>query len=161
MNSTDNAALNNKSNKSVIILLVMIAAVAALISSNSSVRAFFLPKEDQRKVLSKTNTTYDGIDYTVLKILTAHGIEIEIYEKDPLNFERKLKQKFQLNGDKEAFLSTADNPVNLAVSDIDKNGIPDIIVPTVDRAGQSRLNVFKFEPDFKQFVPSVQTEDPN
>lgn len=159
MNSTENAALNNKSNKSLIILLVMIAVGAAFISSNSSVRLFFTSKEENRKVLSKTATTYDGIDYTILKIMTNHGIEVEIYEKDQATFERKLKQKFQLAGDKEAFLSTADNPVNLAVSDIDKNGIPDIIVPTVDRSGQSRLNVFKYEPDFKQFVPSIQTEN--
>ena len=69
-----------------------------------------------------------------------------------------LKQKFSLTDDSEAFLMINNNSVNLGLDDVDHDGTLDIIAPTVDHNGNSRLNIFKFKPELDQFVPAQTVE---
>lgn len=94
----------------------------------------------------------------IFKIRTDEGIDVEIYEKDPTTYFQKLKQKFSFPDDKDAFLMVDGNSISLALSDVDQNGMMDIVVPTVDQYGLSRLNVFKYNSDLKQFSQSIDGE---
>lgn len=160
MSSTENSALKkDRSLMPMTLFLGLIALILAVLSSLPKFRNVMMSQVQERKILSKANTTFNGIDYVIFKIRTESGVDIEVYEKDPQTFHQKLKQSFNLNDDKDAFLSTKDRALNLAITDVDKNGTPDIVAPTVDRNGNSRLNIFKFDSDLNQFVPSVQTEN--
>jgi hypothetical protein len=141
--------------------MAVVAIVFAVLSSSQTVRNYFsssLSSTAQRSILAKIFTSYDDVNYVIFKIRTDEGIDIEIYEKDPTTFFQKLKQKFSFPDDKDAFLMVDGNSISLALSDVDQNGMMDIVMPTVDQYGLSRLNVFKYNSELKQFSQSVDGE---
>jgi hypothetical protein len=143
------------------VAMALIAIVLAVLSSSQSVRNYFSPASNglgQRSILAKIFTSYDEINYVIFKIRTEDGVDMEIYEKDPSTYFQKLKQKFSFPDDKDAFLMVDGNSISLALSDVDQNGIMDIVMPTVDQYGLSRLNIFKYDSDLKQFSQSVDSE---
>ena len=48
-------------------------------------------------------------------------------------------------------------PVNLGIIDIDNDEVKEIICPTVDKNGQSRLNVLQYNKELNQFSPVIET----
>lgn len=162
MNSTNNSALTSENSKTYLIAaMAVVAIIVAVLSSTQTVRNYFSPASTgttQRSILAKIFTSYDDINYVIFKIRTDEGIEVEIYEKDPTTYFQKLKQKFSFPDDKDAFLMVDGNSISLALSDVDQNGTMDIVVPTVDQYGLSRLNVFKYNTDLKQFSQSIDGE---
>lgn len=141
------------------IALLLIAVIAAVISSFPTVQnrvkeSFF---KANRVVLAKINTYY-GIEqreYLILKIKDEAGLQIEIYE---INNDggQAFKQKFELTQDSDAYITLDKNTTNLALSDVDKDGVLDILAPSVDRNGNLRLNAFRFNLEFNSFEPLEQ-----
>ncbi|MBC7456753.1 MAG: hypothetical protein H7235_00640 [Bdellovibrionaceae bacterium] len=162
MNSTNNSASTIENSKTYLIAsMAVVAIVFAILSSSQTVRNYFTAASEdsgQRLILAKIFTSYDDINYVIFKIRTHDGIEIEIYEKDPVTYFQKLKQKFSFPDDKDAFLMVDGNSISLALSDVDQNAMMDIVMPTVDQYGLSRLNVFKYNSELKQFSQSVDSE---
>ena len=159
MNSNNNTALNNESTKTYLITaMAIVAIIVAILSSNNTVRNYFAPVEGsgRRSILAKLFTTFDETHYVIFKIRSENGIDIEIYEKDGSTYFQKLKQKFSFPEDKDAFLMVDGNSISLALSDVNQDGVMDIVMPTVDQFGLSRLNVFKYNSDLKQFSQSVE-----
>jgi hypothetical protein len=162
MDLTNNSASTSQDTTKTYLMIIMalVAIVVAILSSSNTVRNYFAPAPgtEKRSILAKIFTSYDDINYVIFKIRTEAGITIEIYEKDPVTYFQKLKQKFSFPDDKDAFLMVDGNSVSLALSDVDQNGIMDIVMPTVDQYGLSRLNVFKYDSELKQFSQSVDSE---
>ncbi|AZZ38073.1 hypothetical protein CIK05_15110 [Bdellovibrio sp. qaytius] len=152
--------LSNENEKSVSVPLLIGALVLSLVfavgSSMGSVRRMFNSNTEERKILAKAFADYNGKVFVVFKIKTNVGIELEIYEKDLANNNQQFKQRFPLNDDVEAYLMVNDNSMNLGLVDIDNDGQMDIIAPTVDKNGNSRLNVFQYNNDLNSFVPYVE-----
>lgn len=162
MSSTNNGALSlEKSKTYLIVSMVVLALAGAILSSSQDIRNYFTAHQasGKRSILAKIFTSYDNINYVIFKIRTETGIDIEIYEKDESTYFQKLKQKFSFPDDKDAFLMVEGNSISLALSDVDQNGVMDIVMPTVDQFGLSRLNVFKYNSDLKQFSQSVDGEN--
>lgn len=162
MNSTNNSASTHENSKSyLIVAMAVVAILFAILTSSQSVRNYFSSTgsgTEQRLILAKLFTSYDEVNYVIFKIRTDDGVEMEIYEKDTTTFFQKLKQKFSFPDDKDAFLMVDGNSISLALSDVDQNGIMDIVMPTVDQYGLSRLNVFKYDSELKQFSQSIDAE---
>lgn len=156
-----NQAVENE--KSISIPLLMGALVISLIfavgSSMTSVRRMFDSNTEERKILAKVFTEYNGKAFVVFKIKTNSGIEIEIYEKDLANNNQQFRQRFPLNDDVEAYLMVNNNSMNLGLVDVNSDGQMDVIAPTVDKNGNSRLNVFQFNSDLNSFVPYVEGQN--
>jgi len=161
--SNENVQLEKNENSRVAVSTFVIAFVLcfgfAVLSSVSSIRNLFLTDSADRKILSKIFTEYGEHQYTILKIKTATAIELEIYEKDSLTSQQLLKQKFNLNDDSEAYLMINTSALNLSLVDINKDGFLDIVAPTVDKYGNSRLNIFVYNSDIDQFTPSSASEN--
>lgn len=162
MDSTNNSALNSlKFSKPWLVIFILLALVIAVLTSTKSVREFFNPQDEYRKILAKAFTQDLEKNYVIFKIQTRNSIDIEIYEKTADLPQPRLKQKFSLAGDKDSHLATTDGSVGLVITDIDKDGTMDIVAPTVDTQGQSRLNVFKYDEHLSQFLPVTSTEIEN
>ena len=150
----------NENEKSISIPLLIGALVISLVfavgSSMGSVRRMFNSNTEERKILAKAFAEYNGKAFVVFKIKTNVGIELEIYEKDLANNNQHFRQRFPLNDDVEAYLMVNDNSMNLGLIDVNNDGQMDIIAPTVDKNGNSRLNVFQFNSDLNSFVPYVE-----
>jgi hypothetical protein len=151
----------NTASKKIYIIFITLAVFAVLfafLSTRSNLRTFLSTNQIQsRQILAKIFAEFSKQKFVIFKIKTESGIDIEIFEKDAENNQR-LKQKFSLTDDTEAFLMINNNSVNLGLTDVDHDGISDIIAPTVDRNGNSRLNIFKYNSDLNQFVPA-QAQD--
>lgn len=153
-----NQAVENEKSISIPLLVgaLVISLIFAIGSSMGSVRRIFTPTNEERKILAKAFAQYQEKMFVIFKIKTNSGIEIEIYLKDPNTNNQIFKQRFPLNDDAEAYLMVNNNSMNLGLVDINTDGQMDIIAPTVDKNGNSRLNVFQFNPELDSFVPYVE-----
>lgn len=132
---------------------LIVSLIFAIGSSMTSVRKVFNSETEERKILSKVFAEYGEKVFVVFKIKTQNGIEVEIFEKDVYKGEQKFKQKFILSDDVDAYLMINSDSLNLGLVDVNKDGQLDVICPTVDKSGNSRLNVFQYNVDLSQFVP--------
>lgn len=161
MNKADTSD-KEKTNKSYIITLVVVAVLVAIISAlpqvQNKVKIFF--SNDNRLILAKIKMVYvaEKTEYLVLKVKDSSGIQIEIYEIKNEN-QNVFKQKFDLIQDSDAYITLDKNTTNLALSDVDKDNQLDILAPSVDRNGNLRLNVFRFNPELKNFEPLVENKN--
>lgn len=154
METTKNTALSFQQ-KVMFAALFVLAILIAVASSSSELRNYISEKLNKREIIAKVFQKFNETDYVVLKIKTSSGIEIEIYEKSAEEVSQKLKQKFSFENDFDSSLLVEGNAVSLGLSDIDGDGSTDIVVPTVDQYGLSRLNIIRFDPDLNSFMPSV------
>lgn len=153
-----NQAVENEKSISIPLLIsaLVVALVFAIGSSMTSVRRIFTPSTEERKILAKAFAQYQQKSFVIFKIKTNSGIEIEIYAKDPVSNNQVFKQRFPLNDDAEAYLMVNSNSMNLGLVDINADGQMDIVAPTADKNGNSRLNVFQYNSDLDSFVPYVE-----
>lgn len=153
-----NPANENEKTISVPLLIgaLVISLIFAIGSSMTSVRRIFTPTAEERKILAKAFAQYQEKMFVIFKIKTNSGIEIEIYLKDQNTNNQNFKQRFPLNDDAEAYLMVNQNSMNLGLVDINNDGQMDIIAPTVDKNGNSRLNVFQYNSELDSFVPYVE-----
>lgn len=153
-----NQAVENEKSISIPLLIgaLVFALVFAIGSSMTSVRRIFTPSTEERKILAKAFAQYQEKMFVIFKIKTNSGIEIEIYLKDPNSSNQTFKQRFPLNDDAEAYLMVNSNSMNLGLVDINNDGQMDIIALTADKNGNSRLNVFQYNPELDSFVPYVE-----
>ncbi len=138
-----------------ILTLVGLALVGAVLSSIPAVQNQVrqLLTSSDRVILARVNA-YLGADqkeFLILKIKDNSGLLLEIYEIRKEDSKQIFKQNFLLSQDSEAYITLDKNTTNLALSDVDKDGQPDILAPSVDRNGNLRLNTFRYNHDLEQF----------
>lgn len=143
---------DQKKLKVLIAVCLGLAIILAIVSSLQVVRSA-LQQSPQRKILAKILAEKDGRIYTILKIKTEDSIDIEIYNRDEKTYDSILKQRFTFANEGESFIMIKSEPVNLGIVDINNDGHLDLIAPTVDQMGHSRLNMFSYDSDLAQFSP--------
>lgn len=152
---TLNTTTDKKSSTVFTIVIVLICLLFAILSSLTSVRQMLSSRKSERTVLAKVFAKYENKVFVVIKIRTESGLDVEVYEKDSENNQQKLKQKFSLNDDSDAYLMVKNDSINLGLFDVNKDGQLDIICPSVDRLGNSRLNIFEYSKELNQFIPLI------
>lgn len=105
-----------------------------------------------RDVVAKVSGTLSaqGPHVTVLKIKNKNTLSLEIYATDE-NQALILMAKLPLFETRDGYFLLQGNATNLALTDMDKDGNPEIVAPTYDEQMVPRLNIFKFNPDTKGF----------
>lgn len=133
------------------ILALSLATVTVVPSLRSRAKALIF--DDGRHLIAKASgrLTLDGPDITVLKILQAEKLYVEIYKMEPGNESMELMAKLPLPESRDAFFTFQGNATNLALGDLDSDGALEILVPTYDPEMTARLNVFKFDPETNGF----------
>lgn len=143
----------NKNHK-ILIVFVILAVVVAAVTHTSYMQKQVKPlfNKTDRTVLAKVTSFYghDQNQVLILKVQDATNMMIEIYQvKD--THQSELKQKFDLNDDTDAYVTIDKSSTNLALVDVDKDGVLDIVAPTVDRNGNLRLNSFRYNNELQNF----------
>lgn len=163
MNTQENTSEHlTKNQRRNLIVMLGIALVLAILASTPSVRLYFQSKftAPDRIILSKVSGYIQAAQkqYLVFKVKEGHGLSIEVYEVSEKGDSQTLKQKFNLEDDSDSYVMIDKNTTNLALSDVDQDGSLEIIAPSVDRNGNSRLNTFKFDPNLNSFSPMVKSQ---
>lgn len=115
---------------------------------------------DSREVIAKLNGSLSaqGPNVTILKIKNNTGISLEVYF---LNQDEGmvLMAKLPLYETRDGYFLLQGNATNLALTDVDKDGNPEIVAPTYDEQMVPRLNIFKFNPGTKSFDRMTAPKD--
>lgn len=131
--------------------LALIAAccitVAVIPSFRAAVRDFF--DNSSREIIAKVRgqLSATGPDVTVLKIKNKNTISLEIYSTESMT----LMAKVPLMEVSDGYFFVKGNATNLALTDVDKDEVSEIVVPTYDDKMVPRLNIFKFNPATQSF----------
>lgn len=136
---------------SILAVLAMVLLTVAIVPSlRNSVKEIFSSSE--RIILAKVsgNITAEGPRVTVLKIRSKDTLILEVYSDDP-GQENTLIAKIPLFETKDAYFVVNGNATNLALTDVDKDEILEIVAPTYNEQMVPRLNIFKYNRASKSF----------
>jgi hypothetical protein len=132
------------------VLAMVLLTVAVIPSFRNSVKEIFSSSE--RIILAKVSgsITAEGPKVTVLKIRSKDSLVLEVYSDDP-GQENSLIAKIPLYETKDAYFVVNGNATNLALTDVDKDEILEIVAPTYNEQMVPRLNIFKYNRASKGF----------
>lgn len=127
---------------SLFVLSIVISFVLLNPVVKSKTMSLFL--DTQREVLSKMDFQQQGTTYQVAKIQNKQGLAVELYKTD--GQELVFLDRQQLTDKKDAYYKFDETKHNLFLKDINEDGLPEIILPSIDKNMKARLNVFSFDP---------------
>lgn len=131
------------------VVAMLVTVVAVVPNLRNAVKSFV--SSDERAILSKVsgNLGPQGPKVTALKIRSETGLSLEIYDNTPDGLV--LLAKINLQEKRDGYFSLKGNATNLALVDVDKDGLMEIVAPTYDDQMIPRLNIFKYNDQSKHF----------
>lgn len=147
----------------ILVLALALAAVtlAALVpASRNAIRGLFM--HDRREILAKTTgfATADGPFVSIFKIRESGQLLVEVYTSPDNEGNPQLLQRIPLNETRDGYFNFMGNATNLALSDTDRDGAMDILVPTFDDQMTARLHVFRFNRALGMFERLMAPPEP-
>lgn len=143
---------------SLALVAMTLVAIAVVPQWRGKVKELFI--SDRREVVAKLNgnLSAQGPKVKILKIKSSEGMSLEVYS---LNDEEGmvLMAKLPLYETRDGYFLLQGNATNLALTDVDKDGNPEIVAPTYDEQMVPRLNIFKFNPETNSFDRMTAPED--
>ncbi len=127
------------------VILFVVSILLSLVLLNPAVKqktmSLFL--DTQKQVLSQLEMQSQGRTYKIVKVQNLNGLAVELYkiEEGELIF---LDSK-ELTDKKDAFYKFGDKKHNLFLKDINSDGMPEVILPSLDKNMKARLNVYSFD----------------
>jgi len=134
--------------------LMMFAAVHP--DTRNMVRTV-LSANEQRTVIStaQAHLAGDARAFTIAKVKAGGLLSLEIFENFG-NGQQKLVEKIQLPDTRDGFFDFNGHASNLAVSDINDDGRPEILAPSFDNNLVGHLNIYSFDPESNAFQKVVR-----
>lgn len=104
---------------------------------------------NQRKVLGFLHIDLSGLGDRVdlVKVRLGTDVSLEVYFYENQNSAPTEIKRIVLPNHSDAHMDFRGRVTNLAVTDINQDGVLDIIVPTADENLVPRLNVFSIDPE--------------
>lgn len=131
------------------VVAMTLTTIAVVPSLRTKVKEAFT--HEDREILAKVNgrISPDGPELSVLKIKRGGKLSVEVYEVNSSG--NVLLTKLSLFEARDGFVSLKGSATNLALADLDKDGVQEIVAPTYDDQMVPRLNIFKFNESSKTF----------
>lgn len=142
-----------------ILLAMLLTTVAVVPSLRARVKSLF--QSQDRHIIAKVSGRVgpDGPTVTVLKINSEAGLSLEIYSADQGPDHLVLLAKFNLGEKRDAYFSFQGNATNLALTDVNGDGILEVVAPAYDDQMVARLNVFSYNSATKSFERMINPEN--
>ncbi len=123
-------------------------AFAAALHPNTRLAIRGLVLQDYRNVLSSVEAqlTGSGSSFLIAKIESRDKLSLEIYQ-NALADGPRLIEKIDIPNSTDGYFSFSGQASNLALDDIDGDGVLEILAPSFDRDLVGHLNIFRFNPD--------------
>lgn len=134
------------------ISVLVVSIVASVPQWRDAVRSRF--SGPYRQVLAKArgDLTGEGMIVSVVKIKTHEGISVEIFERMNEGEGERLMTRLKFDERRDGHFNIRGQATNLAMMDLDGDGLTEIIVPVFDENLIPRLHVFRFDPLGKVFI---------
>lgn len=132
--------------------VLLTSLTAAIPSWRAAVRGYV--QTPFREVLAKTrgDLTGKGFIVSVIKLRTQEGISVEIFERVNEGEQERFLARLKFEERRDGHFSIRGQATNLALMDVDHDGLLEVIVPVYDENLIPRLHVFKFDPIGKVFI---------
>lgn len=126
-----------------------VTTVAVVPSLKTKVKEIFTHEE--RRILAKVtgNMGPRGPKVTALKIQSREGLSVEIYTDSDDGL--KLSARIPLAETQDGYFTLQGNATNLALADVDYDGLMELVAPSYDNQMVPRLNIFKYNEETKTF----------
>lgn len=137
------------------IFLFLLAGSLIIISFHPATRPAVLEWTDEffpeRKLLAKTEATFlpDQSPWQVVKLQIRREVHLEIFRG-----ENRKVVRLNLGQGKDVFVNFRGQATNLVVTDINGDGLADVIAPVLDENLVPRLQVFLYDKTLDDFVRS-------
>lgn len=137
---------------------VSLVTISAIPPWRQAVRGLFL--SNSREILAKVTTqlTMKEEIYTILKIKQRDQIFVEVYKQADPMAESNFIARIDLTDHKDAFFTFRGQATNLAVSDVDQDGVQEILIPAYDQSMTARLNIYKYDVKAGTFSRMISNE---
>lgn len=132
------------------LVAMTLVTVAVVPSLRTKIKDVFLSGD--REIIAKVSGSLSpsGPRVTVLKIKSKNALSLEVYNQEATG-ELSLITKLPLFENRDGYFLLQGNATNLAITDVDKDGLLEIVAPTYDDQMIPRLNIFKYNPVNKSF----------
>lgn len=107
---------------------------------------------DSRTILAKISgdLTGSGPIFTILKIQSGEDLFLEIYGDQNAD-NNSLITKINLAEKRDGYFLLKGNATNLGLTDVDGDGVLEIVAPTFDEQMVARLNIYKYNAQTHSF----------
>jgi hypothetical protein len=142
---------------SILFVLACIVTVYAVVPQwRTQFREFVFTESREVLARATSDITGNGDRFTFIKVRDKKGLSIEVYNDKLEGFG--LQSRLSLNESRDGFFDFRGQATNMALADIDNDGVLELLVPTFDENLIARLNVFKFNSDEQTFERLFNTE---
>lgn len=134
-------------------LVVVVTAISLHPTSRFWLKNWLFPATS-RTLLAKAEGDLTGLGdlVTVLKVKTRSDLLIEVYSQNVQKTESALRARIILPERNDGFFEFRGSPTNLALVDINHDGILEIAAPTFDENMIPRLHIYRYDPEAQVFV---------
>jgi len=132
------------------VFLVMVTA--SIPEVRQQLRTWLIP--EQREILAKVegDLTGQGDFVTAVKIKTRSDLIVEIYAQDAKTQEPQQRARIVLPEKRDGFFQLHGTPTNLALVDVNGDGVLELAVPTYDENLIPRLHIYRYDPVAQIFI---------
>ena len=114
--------------------------------------SFWNPNQDRLLSTVVGDISGEGHYFKVLKFRTKQGVRME-FLKYHSNGIKELVREVNLPGPYNGFFEYRGHSVQLAMGDINGDGLMEVMAPTFDQNLKARLNVYYYHKDHQSFHP--------
>jgi hypothetical protein len=134
------------------LISLCLAALTSIPTSREFIRSVII--SNSRTILAKAEAdlTGHGMRVAVIKVRTADSLALEVFENDGDSQKLRFVKRIVLPEKRDAYFNFRGNATNLVVTDVDSDGQLEIVSPTFDENLVPRLNVYKYDPESKDFI---------
>ena len=136
----------------ILLISTFLAVLTLLPQSKAFINGLIL--QNSRVVLAKADAdlTGKGFRVAVLKVQTADSLNLEIFETVGIEQKLQFVKRIVLSEKRDAFMDFRGRPSNLAIADVDEDGVLEIVAPAFDENLIPRLNIYKYDTEQKDFM---------
>lgn len=133
-------------------LVVLVTILVLIPSVRERIRDGLLP--GTREILAKAegDLTGQGDWVSVVKVKTRSDLVLEVYSMDAQKGETRMRARMVLPEKKDGYFQFHGQPTNLALVDLNGDGVLEIVAPTFDENLIPRLRVYRYDPAAQVFV---------
>jgi hypothetical protein len=108
---------------------------------------------NSREILAKADAdlTGQGFKVSIIKVQTSDSLALEVFQSEVDGVKLQFVRRLVLPESRDAYFNFRGNAANLVVTDVDGDGTLEIVAPTFDDNLVPRLNVYKYDPESKDF----------
>lgn len=114
-------------------------------------RLFTTIVNEERTILATIPFSNGDEFYKIVKIKSGTTVSIEIY-KLTASADYALMALFEIPDARDVYYDINSAPTNLFLAHLDSDGTQEIVVPTMGRNLESKLNIIKFNAQTKSFA---------